>query len=89
MSAALFDHLVEQTEQLTLEEQLALVARIVERARNNAKTKVPSATGKRNRWLDASGLVKEPLFLEDAQAWVTRTRQEGDEQRERQWMQPR
>jgi hypothetical protein len=34
-------------------------------------------------WRDIRGIVPYPLCGEDAQAWVTRTRREGDEHRER------
>ena len=89
MSTLLLDELVRQAEQLTLEEQLALVARIAERASKGMIGQRRPESKRRYKWLDASGLVKEPLFLEDAQTWVTRTRREGDERRERQWVQQR
>ena len=34
-------------------------------------------------WSEAAGMFSYPLVGEDAQAWVTRTRHEGDEHRER------
>ena len=37
----------------------------------------------RPSWGAAAGMFEYPLVGEDAQAWVTRTRREGDEQRER------
>ncbi len=37
----------------------------------------------RPSWSDAAGMFDYPLVGEDAQAWVTRTRREGDEHRER------
>jgi len=41
--------------------------------------------GNENRpsWSEAAGMFEHPLVGEDAQAWVTRTRHEGDERRER------
>jgi hypothetical protein len=38
----------------------------------------------RPTWASIRGIVSYPLFGEDAQAWVTRTRRESDEHRERQ-----
>ena len=37
----------------------------------------------RPSWGAAAGMFEYPLVGEDAQAWVTRTRREGDEHRER------
>ncbi len=34
------------------------------------------------KWHDLRGMVMAPLMGEDAQEWVSRTRQEGDEHRE-------
>ncbi len=36
-------------------------------------------------WQDVAGLAPYPLTGEDAQDWVSRTRKEGDEEREKQW----
>ena len=35
-------------------------------------------------WSEAEGMFSYPIMGEDAQEWVTRTRREGDEHRERQ-----
>jgi hypothetical protein len=40
---------------------------------------------RRRSWREIRGSVPYPLCGEDAQAWVTRSRQESEEQRERQW----
>ncbi len=45
----------------------------------------PAATAARRRsWREIRGSVPYPLCGEDAQAWVTRTRRESDEHRDRQ-----
>jgi hypothetical protein len=36
-------------------------------------------------WMSLRGIAPNLLDGEDAQAWVTRTRREADEHRERQW----
>ena len=40
---------------------------------------------RRRLWAEIRGIVAYPLLGEDAQAWVSRTRRESDEQREKQW----
>ena len=40
---------------------------------------------RRRCWSEIRGIVPYPLFGENAQAWVSRTRRESDEQREKQW----
>ena len=37
------------------------------------------------RWLDVAGIADYPVFGEDAQAWVNRTREAGDDEREKHW----
>lgn len=79
MSTQLLDTLTNQSERLTLDEQLALALRLIERARQGA------SPPQRRRWSEICGLFPYPLTGEDAQAWVSRTRRTGDEQREQQW----
>jgi hypothetical protein len=50
-----------------------LAARLIEQARRKAKPV--------RRWLDALGRAPYPLVGEDAQAWVTRTRQVSNNER--------
>lgn len=85
MATTLLDQLLKQAEQLSLEEQLTLVAQIVERARSGLKAGSPPPKPARREWRDIRGMATYPLLAEDAQAWVSRTRREGDEARERQW----
>ena len=79
MSVQLLDLLLNQSEQLTHDEQLVLATRLIERARQGAPTRP------RRKWSEICGLFPYPLTGEDAQAWVTRTRRAGDEQRAQQW----
>ena len=72
--------IVQQTETLSGDEQLALAALLIERVRRTAR-----APAQPHRWLDALGAAPYPLTGEDAQAWVSRTRSEGETERERQW----
>jgi hypothetical protein len=79
MSTATLTHLIQQTESLTIDEQLRLAAHLVERAR-----KVYPTTALRRKWREIFGIVPYPLVGEDAQAW-SQTRRQADEQREQQW----
>lgn len=78
MSVQLLDLLTKQSEQLTADEQLTLAMRLIDRFRQgtHAEQKVQKL-----KWRDLQGSLPRPVTGEDAQAWVTRTRQEGDERR--------
>ena len=65
--------LLQQAETLSSDDQLALAAGLIACARRKT---VPAAT--RRSWLSVLGAAPYPLTGEDAQAWVSRTRQEGD-----------
>jgi hypothetical protein len=43
-----------------------------------------SPSTERPKWSDYRGMVQHPMCGEDAQAWVSRTRRESDESREKQ-----
>lgn len=79
MTAAVSE-ILKQAEPLSTDEQLILAAMLIEQARKKA-----AAPNERHKWLDVMGAAPYPLVGEDAQTWVTRTRQEGDDERERQW----
>lgn len=70
------DELMRETETLSADDQLRLAAQLVERARQLCSTGRP-----RRKWRDIRGAARPSMFGEDAQAWVTRTRRESDEQR--------
>ncbi len=78
MSAQLLELLTEQSEHLTADEQLMLAMRLIERVRQGAPAQPKP---QQSKWSDMQGVFVQPLVGEDAQAWVTRTRQEGDERR--------
>jgi hypothetical protein len=69
--------LLHQSASLSADEQLELAALLIEQARK--KNAVP-----RRKWLDVIGAAPYSLTGEDAQAWISRTRQEGDDEREQQ-----
>lgn len=79
MSSTTLNKLMAQANLLTLDEQLRLAVYLVERAR----TAQPHPSGR--KWQEIRGLARPSLVGEDAQVWVSRTRREADEQRQRQW----
>jgi hypothetical protein len=62
---------------LSTEEQLQLIAYLAEQVRNKQ-----SPSPARRKWREIRGKAPFPLLEEDAQAWVSRTRQESDAERE-------
>lgn len=79
MAAQLLDKIMQEADALSAPERLRLAAHLLERASEEY-----AAPGPRLHWQDICGLMPYPLVGEDAQAWVTRTRRESDEHRERQ-----
>jgi hypothetical protein len=76
MPTTTLTHLIQQTETLTIDEQLRLATHLVERAR-----KVYPTTALRRKWREIFGIVPYPLVGEDAQTWVSQSRRQADEQR--------
>jgi hypothetical protein len=74
----LLQAMLKQVEQLSYEEQLELIRGVAE----IMKPRSPQTSLKR-KLSEFRGMVRYPFWGEDAQTWVTRTRQEGGEHRER------
>lgn len=81
-------------DQVTLEQVEALAAQLPEAERVRLAQKIlqesPTPTGASEGgppydWMALRGIAPDLMEGEDAQEWVTRTRREGDERRERQW----
>jgi hypothetical protein len=70
--------IMQRAERLSPDEQLRLIAHLATTARQ-----AYSAPPRRRDWREIEGIAPYPLLGEDAQAWVSRTRREGDERRER------
>jgi hypothetical protein len=79
MSTAVLE-LARQAEQLSVGEQIELALWLMQNVRAAAGTDAP-----RYSWTEVAGIAPYPLAGEDAQAWVSRTREEGDHEREQQW----
>jgi hypothetical protein len=71
----LLEQVLSEIDQLGLEEQRLVMVHLTERVQE------PVVKQKR-RLSEFKGMVKSPLFGEDAQEWVSRTRREGDDRRE-------
>ena len=69
-----------QAELLAPEDQLYLIARLADKAQHAYRQTPP-----RRKWRDICGVAPYPLTGEDAQVWVSRSRVESDEDRERRW----
>lgn len=80
MVSNVLDELIKRVETLTPEEQLELIVYLAGKACQADQGAKP-----RRRWCEIYGAAPYPLVDEDAQDWVSRTRREADEQREKQW----
>jgi hypothetical protein len=74
MLSSLFEHVAREADALPTDEQLRLIARLAERLAQRPAENRP-------RWEAFAGSVVSPMCGEDAQVWVTRNRQESDQQR--------
>lgn len=75
---ATFQSLLQQTAILTPEQKLRMIAYLADSLRQS------QPTPQRRKWSEIRGAAPYPLFGEDAQAWITRNRQETDEHQEHQ-----
>ncbi|MCC5619461.1 hypothetical protein LC605_31305 [Nostoc sp. CHAB 5836] len=72
------EKILSDIEQLTPEEQLTVIGHLLERVKKHITQAQP-----KRKWSDLKGIASYPLLGEDAAEWVSRTRREGDEHRER------
>ena len=75
----LLQQVLQDIEQLTPDEQLEVISYAAAQLKSRTFTR---PTPKR-KWLDIAGTAPYPLVGEDAQEWVTRTRREAQEHRDR------
>ena len=73
VSDMLIDDILSQADQLPVEEQLALAAKVLERAR--AKVRQTSAP----RWRSVRGRYGYPAVGDDAQRWINQLRDEWND----------
>jgi hypothetical protein len=67
-------------DRLSPTDRIQVMSYVIESIREYVPTESKKLTRK---WSDLKGMVTFPLMGEDAQEWVSRTRREGDEHRER------
>ena len=73
----LYDDILNQTRRLTPDEQLRLIAYLSEQAR---LARIQESTEPK-RCEDMRGAATYPLIAEDAQEWISTSRQQDDHQR--------
>ena len=79
MASDIIHNILKQIEILTVDQQSCLAAQLAERVRERA-----TSSSRRRKWREIRGLARPSLLAgEDAQQWVSRTRRESDEGRER------
>ncbi len=74
--------ILEQVDRLSPDDQLLLIAHVATKVRHNTQSGL-----QKYRWRDLRGLLPAMALGEDAQDWVSRTRSESDQEREKQWTQ--
>ena len=75
----LLEDITQQTKRLTYSDQLKLIAYLAEQVRLQQPV-----LSTRRRWQEIAGASSYPLVGEDAQSWVSRSRQESDDERAQQ-----
>jgi hypothetical protein len=78
MSSSILTDLKNRAGNLTKDEQLELMAYLIEQMRNDKKSE------QRYDWRELEGILPYPALGEDAQEWISRTRREDDERRQQQ-----
>ncbi|MBE2224838.1 MAG: hypothetical protein IAF02_25075 [Anaerolineae bacterium] len=76
----LYNDVLRQADKLTSEEQLRLITYLAEQARKSV-----GSSPMPRRWHEIRGAAAYPLMDEDAQNWVSRTREASDTQRGQSW----
>ncbi|NEQ70093.1 MAG: hypothetical protein F6K21_32305 [Symploca sp. SIO2D2] len=71
------EEVLHSIDQLSTPEQLEIISHITNRLKQR-ELKQP-----KRKWLDLAGTSPYPLLGEDAQVWVSRSRREDQEQRDR------
>jgi hypothetical protein len=80
MIAQSIENVLKQAARLTPAERLTLASRLIE----GVKQEIPVKNEKPLKWRHLRGMLPDPAFGEDAQAYISRTRREDTAQRDRQ-----
>lgn len=79
MSAEILSEILSKADLLSSDEQLQVIAALAEKARTSA-----SSGGKHNsKWVDMAGLLPYPACGQDAQEYISKSRQESSAKRNR------
>ena len=76
MKSEILEEIIEKVDLLTTEEQLSLIDVITRKTKSSVGRSEPPRT-----WSDLKGLLSYPAYGEDAQSYISRSRQESDEKR--------
>lgn len=76
MKSEILEEIIEKVDLLTTEEQLSLIDVITRKTRSSVRL-----SGGPRTWLDLKGMLSYPACGEDAQSYISRSRQESDEKR--------
>ena len=80
MAAQSVENVLKQAARLTPAERLTLASRLIDGVRQE----IPAKNVKPLKWRHLRGMLPNPAYGEDAQAYITRTRREDSAQRDRQ-----
>jgi hypothetical protein len=76
MSLQNIDQILKRADKLTPSERLLLASRLIQGVRND----LPAQKSK-HKWRDVEGLLPHPALGEDAQTYISRSRQADDDHR--------
>ncbi len=79
MASAELEEIIKRAENLPPDEQLYLISRLADKARQSYQT--DQSLPEVRYWRDLRVAAPYPLVGEDAQEWVTRTRHESEQSR--------
>lgn len=74
----LLQQVLTEIDRLSPTEQIEVLSHTIDRVKQHQPLESTKSTP---TWSDMTGIATFPLMGEDAQSWVSRTRQEGDEHR--------
>ena len=74
MASAKLLEIMKQVDELSVDEKLRLASHLIEKAREGGEMQP------RRKWMDIHGSAPYPMVGEDAQAWISRNREESERQ---------
>ncbi|MEO5951312.1 MAG: hypothetical protein ABIQ44_02485 [Chloroflexia bacterium] len=74
MASAKLLEIMKQADELSVDEKLTLASHLIEKAREGGEAQP------RRKWNEIKGSAPYPMVGEDAQAWISRNREESERQ---------